>query len=183
MSACFRPRWNWRTRARKSSWSPRPSARVGRPTANWPSSACARRVAAAGRAGGSPSNGWHRRALKASARSAEGSRDKRAGVMNIVRAIARVLAWIPFLLLARALPAADAVDLHRLWDGRCAECHGHSAEFARSLLTVNEGRLAGRHHRDDLATFLHNHYLAGSHVDEVYAMLLAQVVTPPRFAE
>ncbi len=103
--------------------------------------------------------------------------------MNIVRAIARVLAWIPFLLLARALPAADAVDLHRLWDGRCAECHGHSAEFARSLLTVNEGRLAGRHHRDDLATFLHNHYLAGSHVDEVYAMLLAQVVTPPRFAE
>jgi len=103
--------------------------------------------------------------------------------MNIVPSIARALAWIPFLLLARPLPAADAVDLHRLWDGRCAECHGHSAEFARSLLTVNDGRLEGRHHRDDLATFLHNHYLAGSHVDEVYTMLLAQAVTPPRFAE
>src|SRR5690606_35841898 len=183
MSACFRPRWNWPTRARKSSSSPTASARAGRPIANWPSSACARKAAASCRARWSPSNGWHRRARKFSARSAESSCGKDAGVMNIVRAIARGLAWIPFLLLARALPAADAIDLHRLWDGRCAECHGHSAEFARSLLTVNEGRLAGRHHRDDLATFLHNHYLAGSHVDEVYAMLLAQVVTPPRFAE
>ena len=38
------------------------------------------------------------------------------------------------MLLVCALGAAAAVsgaDLHRLWDDRCQQCHGHAGEFAR----------------------------------------------------
>lgn len=87
-----------------------------------------------------------------------------------------------FLVFLSAPQAAAAVDLHRLWDGKCAECHGHSADFARRMLSAADGRLLGRHHVDDLKHFLGNHYLMGQDIDGIYDMLLAQVNTPPRYA-
>lgn len=72
-------------------------------------------------------------------------------------------------------------DLHKLWDSNCVICHGHSAEFSREFLTVSDGQLKGRLFSNDLRLFLHNHYLAGKEVDSVYAMLLAEASTVPRF--
>lgn len=77
--------------------------------------------------------------------------------------------------------ASPELDIHWLWDDRCASCHGHSAEFARKFLGVSDGKLQGRHHVGDLHLFLNNHYLAGQSVDDVYAMLLAQVTNQARF--
>ncbi len=79
--------------------------------------------------------------------------------------------------------AAGATDLHRLWDDACADCHGHSAEFSRRFLEVRDGRLLGRHHREDLLQFMHHHYLRADAIDAVYDMLLAQTRNPPRFRD
>ena len=76
---------------------------------------------------------------------------------------------------------AAGVDLHKLWDNRCIECHGHAGEFSRQFLTEVNGELQGRHHVHDLRRFMQNHYLPKSEVDAVYNMLLAQTQTPPRF--
>jgi len=85
-------------------------------------------------------------------------------------------------LLAQAT-ADSGIDLHWLWRDRCISCHGNSAEFARKFLSISGSKLRGRHHVDDLHLFLHNHYLTGQVVDEVYAMLFAQVSYPPRFKD
>lgn len=88
------------------------------------------------------------------------------------------------LTIAGTLPAAAAgVNLHWLWDNKCEECHGHSADFARKNLEATDGTLAGPHHAEDMKLFLENHYLKGQDVDGIYEMLLAQAATPPRFAE
>lgn len=87
------------------------------------------------------------------------------------------------LLLAGLAGTAAAIDLHAYWDDRCSGCHGHSAAFARGTLQVQDGRLAGRHHRDDLAGFLRGHYLNDELVAPVSAMLLAQLTTPPLFSQ
>lgn len=87
------------------------------------------------------------------------------------------------VLAASASAASSAVDLHDYWDQRCQVCHGHSSEFARRFLRVEQGRLVGVHHRDDLDVFLRNHYLTDSLVAPVSAMLAAQVTTPPLFAQ
>ena len=76
---------------------------------------------------------------------------------------------------------ASDIDLHWLWDDRCATCHGHSGDFSRSVLSVSDGELQGRHHIHDLHRFLNNHYLAGNEVDAIYNMLLAQVSNQARF--
>ena len=87
--------------------------------------------------------------------------------------------------MALSLPvdtfAGDGVDLHRMWDDRCAECHGHSADFARKYLSVSGNKLLGLHHTQNLKRFMHNHYVAESEVDAVYDMLRAQVSSPLRF--
>jgi len=86
------------------------------------------------------------------------------------------------LLLAPCMPsAAVAVDLHAYWDDRCKECHDDSGAFARRTLRVEDGRLVGTHHREDLNRFLHQHYLADDLVTPVTAMLLAQATTTPLF--
>ena len=82
-----------------------------------------------------------------------------------------------------AAASARAVDLHRLWDNRCGECHGHSGEFARKYLQVDGGALQGRHHKFNLRQFLDSHYPPPRQVDALYQMLMAQAATPPRFAE
>lgn len=76
---------------------------------------------------------------------------------------------------------ASGPDLHWLWHDRCASCHGHSADFSRTFLTVSDGKLQGRHHLHNLRLFLHNHYLAGKEVDTIYNMLLAQASVEARF--
>ena len=90
---------------------------------------------------------------------------------------------LPILLIA-LLPGpagAAGIDLHALWDDRCAECHGHSGEFARKYLKITGGLLQGRHHVLDLQKFLEHHYPPSGQVDAMYQMLLAQTSTPPRF--
>lgn len=86
-------------------------------------------------------------------------------------------------VLVSLATGASARDLHRLWDNLCAECHGHSGDFARQFLSVSDGELRGHHHVHDLRKFLANHYPPSGEVDAVYRMLLAQVNTPPRFKE
>ena len=89
---------------------------------------------------------------------------------------------ILLLFLPGAGDARD-LDLHALWDNRCAECHGHSAEFARKYLKIADGLLQGQHHIKDLRLFLENHYSPKKQVDAIYQMLLAQTATPPRFRD
>lgn len=85
------------------------------------------------------------------------------------------------LALSMSATAALALDLHDYWDRRCAECHGHAGPFARQFLSARDGKLQGRHHVNDLAVFLRNHYLAADLVEPMSAMLLAQVTIEPRF--
>lgn len=95
------------------------------------------------------------------------------------------LQWAATILVMalQGIPAALAAgtDLHRLWDDRCAVCHGHAGEFARNFLSISGGILQGRHHVEDLRRFLHNHYLSGREVAAVHAMLFAQTQTQARF--
>lgn len=79
--------------------------------------------------------------------------------------------------------SAVAVDLHSFWDQRCAECHGHSADFARKSLRVENGRLVGFHHRDNLRAFMAQHQTTSPTSDRLHDMLLAQAQTPPLFRE
>lgn len=76
---------------------------------------------------------------------------------------------------------APALDLHATWDGRCAECHGHSADFARRFLRIDGDRVAGPHHGADLPAFLANHYLGPTLAAPMLAMLREQVATEPRY--
>jgi cytochrome c553 len=84
-------------------------------------------------------------------------------------------------VLAISAVRASDIDLHWLWDDRCAACHGHAGDFARKFLIVTNGELQGPHHVHDLRRFLHNHYLAGNEVDAVYNMLFAQANNQARY--
>jgi len=77
--------------------------------------------------------------------------------------------------------SSAGTDLHWLWDDRCAECHGHSADFSQQFLRVSDGQLQGQHHTQNLSLFLRNHYAPAGEVEAIYNMLLAQVTTAPRF--
>ncbi len=87
---------------------------------------------------------------------------------------------LPWVLIG----TAQCADLHRLWDDRCVECHGHAAEFARQHLSVDaDGKLQGSHPTRDMKLFLRNHFLSSQEVDAVYAMLSAQAESSPKFKE
>lgn len=94
-----------------------------------------------------------------------------------------LLVSLGLLLSPAPLPARDGIDLHAYWDQRCAGCHGDAGAFARRSLQVDRGRLVGVHHRDDLALFLRQHYLADPLVAPVIAMLTAQATSAPVYAE
>lgn len=91
--------------------------------------------------------------------------------------LACVLTW------AASRANAAGVDLHRLWDDRCAECHGHAGEFARKHLALIDGTLTGRRIGRDLREFLANHYPGDADVQDIHAMLLAQASSAARFRE
>jgi len=57
------------------------------------------------------------------------------------------------LLLIAGKAGASGVDLHWLWDNQCADCHGHSSEFAHSFLKLVDGRLQGNHRDRSLRLF------------------------------
>ena len=78
---------------------------------------------------------------------------------------------------------ASGSDLHWLWDNQCAECHGHSGEFARKFVDIKNGELQGLHHRQGLRDFMRNHYATGIEIDAIYQMLRAQALTEPRFKQ
>jgi hypothetical protein len=86
-------------------------------------------------------------------------------------------------LSTTCLGATERIDLHALWDDRCAECHGHSADFARRFLKISNGLLQGRHHVDNLQLFISRHYSTPAQAAAIYAMLQAQVATPPLFRQ
>lgn len=95
----------------------------------------------------------------------------------------RLLPVLLALLLPPFAAAAEGVDLHAYWHSRCATCHGEAGPFARRTLTVVDGRLQGRHHRDDLERFLQQHHTADDLVGPVMAMLRNQADTPALFLE
>lgn len=85
---------------------------------------------------------------------------------------------IPILALLTAAMAgtpAVAADLHRLWEARCARCHGEAGDFARDGLGA----------QPDLPAFLTRHRggLPEAEARGIAAMLLAQAGTPPLFRE
>lgn len=96
------------------------------------------------------------------------------GIINTARVIS---------LLFTAGSRASGSDLHWLWDNRCAESLGHSSEFARKFLDLKNGGLQGRRHGEGLLGFMRNHYATGIEIDAVHEMLLAQVLTKPRFKQ
>ena len=100
--------------------------------------------------------------------------------MRIFRITGAILI-ILLLFISKGL--SSGTDLHWLWDNQCAECHGHSAEFAQKFLTVTNGQLQGRHHVQGLREFMYSHYTSNFEVDAVYEMLLAQAQTESRFKQ
>ena len=85
------------------------------------------------------------------------------------------------MICTASLSKAADIDLHWLWENRCADCHGHAGEFSRQFLTEANGELQGRHHVRDLRAFMQHHYLNADEVDAIYNMLLAQTRTQARF--
>lgn len=87
------------------------------------------------------------------------------------------------LCLTALQHTAHAIDLHAFWDNRCAECHSHAADFARTHLRRDGDRLSGSRPTRDLLGFLGTHESGGEHAGAIYRMLLAQVTTPPLFQQ
>lgn len=94
-----------------------------------------------------------------------------------MRAVRFVLVLAAAALLAAAPAAAPAAaeDLHRLFEDRCAACHGDAGPFAHEVL-AGRGLTPER-----LARFLGRHGGAGPEAQPLAAMLLAQAETPPLF--
>lgn len=86
-------------------------------------------------------------------------------------------------LASASIGGALGLDLHAFWDSRCQECHGHAGAFARQYLSLTDGRLQGRHHREGLKQFLGKHEMGPGHVEGIYAMLLAQIATEPIYQQ
>ncbi|MCC7348149.1 MAG: hypothetical protein IT538_12180 [Variibacter sp.] len=91
-----------------------------------------------------------------------------------------VAVWALWLLSPQS---AGAIDLHAFWDGRCASCHGHAGQFARTYLRVESGTLVGRHPNRDLKRFLAQHEMGPTYAAAIHAMLLAQARTPPVYQQ
>lgn len=95
-----------------------------------------------------------------------------------------IVAAALLLVLASTAPANTGdIDLHWLWEQRCFECHGPSDAFARSVLKVENGTPAGRHHRADLFRFISQHENDGAFANELHAMLLAQATSAPTYEQ
>lgn len=88
----------------------------------------------------------------------------------------RAVLLAALLLLVPA--AAEAADLHRLFEERCAGCHGDAGPFAQQALAGSPVTA------ERLERFLTRHGGGlGDHAGPVADMLLAQAATPPWFRE
>ena len=101
--------------------------------------------------------------------------------MRLLLTLFSVFTVLTGLMLAPGSAVAADRDLHDYWDARCASCHGHAGQFARKFLRVENGKLIGTHHRDNLATFMRNHHLTPDLYEPAMAMLKAQASSPPLF--
>lgn len=79
--------------------------------------------------------------------------------------------------------AAAQIDLHRFWDSRCHDCHGHAGEFARRHLRVDNGVLVSRNRAHDLKRFIAQHEAGRAQTEAIYGMLLAQAQTKPVYQQ
>lgn len=68
-----------------------------------------------------------------------------------------------------------------LWDNRCEECHGDSSIFAGKYLWDIDGQLQGRHHINNLALFMSNHYIPDHASEIIRNMLLSKANSPIKF--
>lgn len=55
-----------------------------------------------------------------------------------MKKLGALMVLLVFASLSSSAPAE--VDLHDYWDQRCSYCHGHSGEFARRFLHVDNLR-------------------------------------------
>jgi len=77
----------------------------------------------------------------------------------------------------------SSADAQKLWNKSCYTCHGDSGDIARNFLKVVDGELQGPMHKDNLRTFLTNHYLSKVKADAIYSMLLTQATAKSRFEQ
>lgn len=63
--------------------------------------------------------------------------------------------WLGGAIVA-AGPAsvAAAADFHEIFEARCLGCHSHAGEFARGLLTEDNGVLKGARSGHEMASYL-----------------------------
>jgi hypothetical protein len=94
-----------------------------------------------------------------------------------------LLALMPLLLWGAA--AAQDLDLHALFEARCARCHGHAGAFARAKLAIVAGDLVGRESGRPVTAFLPTHFGRPSpaEVTGLRDMLARQVAAGGLFAE
>ena len=89
-----------------------------------------------------------------------------------------------FILLLLLIPVeSGSRDGLAIWDSRCEECHGDPVIFAGKYLWDMEGQLQGRHHVDNLALFMRNHYTPDHEIETINDMLLAHANSPLRFKQ
>lgn len=80
-------------------------------------------------------------------------------------------AWLGGILLAAGLASgAPGADFHRIFEARCASCHGHAGPFARESLTESDGTLEGVRTGRAVGDFLARH--AGGLEPETIAFFL-----------
>ena len=87
------------------------------------------------------------------------------------------------LLLLGINPAVQARDAYASWDNRCEECHGDADAFSQKYLWIVDDKLQGRHHIDNLALFLENHYIPSHEIEKMSAMMKAQANRMARFGD
>ncbi len=87
------------------------------------------------------------------------------------------------LLLALIPIEAGSRDGLAIWDSRCEECHGDPVIFAGKYLWDIEGQLQGRHHVENLALFMRNHYTPDHEIETINNMLLTHANSPQRFTD
>ena len=74
-----------------------------------------------------------------------------------MHAQSRLLPLVLVICGLAAAPLSAAEDFHELFEERCAGCHGHAGNFARTSLELVEGKLRGRESGRAIAPFLRTH--------------------------
>lgn len=94
------------------------------------------------------------------------------------------LSFLAILAFLAAPLSAQDIDYHEVFDERCKSCHGHSGEFSRSTLAIDEGGITGSKGQS-LDRFLSNHAggLELSEIDALLDMFAKQINSEALFQE